>query len=102
MTSIATIEATNAAKQLARDLGNFVNRYGYKADVAVFIEAMSQEHRTLQQSATGLMLAWMAHLASLNDNYYDLRNEHAVKVARMIRNMLEREYGSAWSSMPLI
>ena len=32
---------------------------------------------------TGLFLAWMQHLASLNDNYYDLRNEDAVKLSKV-------------------
>ena len=49
----------------------------------LFVEFMAQEHRTLQQQMTGLFLAWMAHLASLNDNYYDLRNEDAVKLSKV-------------------
>jgi len=49
----------------------------------IFVEFMAQEHRTLQQQMTGLFLAWMQHLASLNDNYYDLRNEDAVKLSKV-------------------
>jgi hypothetical protein len=50
---------------------------------AIFVEFMSQEHRTLQQSMTGLFLAWMKHLSSLNDNYYDLRNEDSVRLSKV-------------------
>jgi hypothetical protein len=46
---------------------------------------MSREHRTHQQSVTGLMLEWFKYLASLDENHrYDLRNEASVKLAKKI------------------
>jgi len=50
----------------------------------IFVDEMSREHRTLQQSMTGLMLIWFEHLSKLNDNQYDLRNEDSVRIAKVI------------------
>jgi hypothetical protein len=49
------------------------------------VEALLREHRTLQQSMTGAMLAWIVYLASLKEGWnWDLRNEAAVKIAKQI------------------
>ena len=47
-----------------------------------FVEEMSYEHRTLQQSFTRLCVAWLEHLGSLDDVQYDLRNEDSVNLGR--------------------
>lgn len=67
---------TNSEKIVA-DLAKLVNSMSFKPDY--FIDAMSREHRTLQQSFTKLCLQWLEHVAS--DEYrYDGRNEdsHAI------------------------
>ncbi len=87
------------AKDLATAIGNYVN---HTHEHKVFVEAMSQEHRTLQQQFTGLCLRWFLHLSELDSNWYDLRNEHSVKVAKIIRARLEEEWGSAGMHVPLI
>lgn len=52
---------------------------------ANFIQAFSNQHRTLQQSAFGLMLKLMEHIAS--DEYStDGRNEDSKKTAKDILN----------------
>jgi len=62
----------------------------------VFVELMQREHRTLQQSMTGLMLKWFEHLASLNENYYDLRNQDSVAVAKVIMKALDGRTGLSY------
>ena len=62
-------------------------------DSKLFVEFMSQEHRTLQQSMTGLMLEWFKYLSTLSPNYYDARNEQSVEVAKKIMAALgDRTY----------
>lgn len=50
----------------------------------LFIQSMSNEHRTLQQAMTGYMLAWFKHLSELKENQYDPRNEASVRIAKKI------------------
>jgi len=49
-----------------------------------FNEAMSTEHRTLQQNFTRMCLGWMEHLAELPDNRVDLRNKASVETAKKL------------------
>lgn len=67
------------AKALTKEITDFVNTFGDKSKE--FNEAMSREHRTLQQSFTRLALKWLEHVAS--DEYRtDGRNESSQKVVR--------------------
>jgi hypothetical protein len=54
-----------------------------------FVESMANEHRTLQQAMTGLMLAWFKHLAALPEGHYDLRNEASVRIAKKIMTAVD-------------
>ena len=45
------------AKELTSEITNYLNTYGDKS--VEFNEAMSREHRTLQQNFTRLCLAWI-------------------------------------------
>jgi hypothetical protein len=86
-----------AAQQAVRVLSDYVNNMGH--DPKAFVEALSREHRTLQQSATSLMLAWFEHLSKLEDGWYDLRNEASVQVAKKIWPVIEANYSQR---LPLI
>jgi len=69
------------AKILADQMTNFVNSFGNKNKE--FIEAMCNEHRTLQQSFTRLCLQWIEHCAT--DEYRtDGRNEATHKVSKQL------------------
>jgi hypothetical protein len=85
------------AQQAVRVLSDFVNSYSHNPKA--FVEALSREHRTLQQSATSLMLAWFTHLASLHEGEYDGRNEASVKMAKLIQPILVENY---FTRLPLI
>lgn len=50
-----------------------------------FAEAFGRNHRTLQQTFTGVCLAWLKFLAERKkDGYYDLRNQASVELAAKI------------------
>ena len=69
-------------KELAEAITDFVNSSN-KEKHQEFIESFSWQHRTLQQSAFGLMLKTIEHMAS--ENYQtDARNEDSKKVAQTI------------------
>jgi hypothetical protein len=63
----------------------------------LFVQCMDREHRTLQQSMSGLMLAWFKHLAELPAGHYDLRNQASVEIARKVMTATEGYIG-----LPLI
>jgi hypothetical protein len=83
-------EDRKLAAELAEKVSRFVNTMGNADRVKFFVEAMHGEHRTLQQSFTGLALAWLKHLASLNEGQYDLRNKASVEVAKKLVGKLDK------------
>jgi hypothetical protein len=80
--SVYEREERDEAYKVVHALSNYVNKMGHSTKFLV--EAMGQEHRTLQQSITNVMLRWLVHLSELDDNYYDLRNSASVKIAKEI------------------
>ena len=70
---------TQKTKELVQEITDYLNTFNSKEKE--FCEAMSCEHRTLQQSFTKLCLQWIEHCAS--DEYRtDGRNEQSQKIAR--------------------
>lgn len=68
-----------STKELVQEITDYLNTFNSKEKE--FCEAMSCEHRTLQQSFTKLCLNWIEHCAS--DEYRtDGRNEQSQKIAR--------------------
>ena len=66
-------------KELVQEVTDYVNTFNDKGQE--FCEAMSCEHRTLQQSFTKLCLQWLEHCASV-EYRTDGRNEQSQKIAR--------------------
>lgn len=66
-------------KKLVGNITDYVNTFNDKGNE--FCEAMSCEHRTLQQSFTKLCLKWLEHCAS-PEYRTDPRNEGSQKIAR--------------------
>lgn len=60
-------------KEMAIEMTDFVNTFSNDSRKE-FVQAMSSEHRTLQQSFTRLCLEWIEHCAS-QDYRTDGRNE---------------------------
>jgi hypothetical protein len=75
------------AKELTSEITNYLNTYGDKS--VEFNEAMSREHRTLQQNFTRLCLAWIEHCAS-DDYWTDGRNEASKNTAKAILEGFEK------------
>jgi|TARA_B100001094_G_C17426676_1_gene437160 hypothetical protein len=75
------------AKELANEITNYLNTYGNKS--IEFNEAMSREHRTLQQNFTRLCLGWIEHCAS-DDYRTDGRNEASQNTAKAILEGFEK------------
>ena len=68
-----------STKELVQEITDYLNTFN--SEEKEFCEAMSCEHRTLQQSFTKLCLQWIEHCAS--DEYRtDGRNEQSQKIAR--------------------
>ena len=97
-------ELEDRSEKIVADLTHLVNSMSFKPDY--FIDAMSREHRTLQQSFTKLCMQWLEHVA--HDGYpYDLRNEASHQVCRDIVklyvSLLENKSNALPSQMlPLI
>lgn len=72
------------SKQTADDISRFIN-YADDLDMKLLAEKMARDHRTLVQKKMRLMLLFVEQLAKdLDGNYFDLRNEHACKIAKKI------------------
>jgi len=92
---------TTDIQKLVEQITDFVNSYSIDSDG--FIEAMSREHRTLQQSFTRLVLKWLEYVAS--DEYrYDGRNQGSHEIAKRIMRVWTTHNGDVNPSLllPLI
>ena len=74
-------ELKDRSEKIVADLAKLVNSMSFKPEY--FIDAMSREHRTLQQSFTKLCMQWLEYVAS--DEYrYDGRNEASHVLCKQI------------------
>tara|TARA_B110000908_G_C10185876_1_gene417954 strand:+ start:987 stop:1283 length:297 start_codon:yes stop_codon:yes gene_type:complete len=80
----------NKEQKFADEITNKLNAFGFNQKD--FNEAMSREHRTLQQNFTRMCLGWIEHLAETDLKRTDHRNEASVKVSKkLIERFLEQE-----------
>ena len=82
-------------QEVARAVSKLLNNYN-STERKVFIDEMSRDHRSLQQSFTRLCVDWLRNLAEREEGRFDLRNEASVKLAREVLPILDR------SPLPLI
>lgn len=83
-------------EKFAEDCANGVNSLSFSPKI--FIEAMSRQHRTLQQNFTRVCFEWIKHMAEKQEGDYDGRNEASVKACKKILERVD-EYDL---SLPLI
>jgi predicted sulfurtransferase len=77
--------------EIVNQITNYVNTFSRREE---FNEAMSREHRTLQQSFTRLCLKWLEHIAQ--EGYRtDLRNEASKKIANELVSNFKEKNGFA-------
>jgi len=81
-TQLDSTDSKTPAEHAAKTMGDYVNSYSH--DSKEFVEAMSRQHRTLQQSFTGVCVAWLHHLSKLEEFRYDGRNEASVQLAKKL------------------
>lgn len=70
---------------LADEISSFLNC----ENMGFLMEAMSRQHRTLQQRFTAFALQWLFYLSRLDSADYDLRNEASVRVAKQVAEALD-------------
>ena len=80
----------NKEQKFADAITNHLNTFGFKQED--FNEAMSREHRTLQQNFTRMCLGWIEHMAETDLKRTDHRNEASATVSKkLIERFLEKE-----------
>lgn len=80
-------------KKIASEFMTLVSSMNNDAEEQAFVDEILNSHRTLQQSAAGVLLKLFAGWAALNDTgSYDMRNEATVKVAKRITDATEDHY----------
>ena len=91
------------AEKAAAEFMCFINGASQDA-INEFAKVVTDDHRTLQQSAFGLMLKCVEKWADDCENgYYDLRNEATVSESKkIVDNLADRFYKGEYSGMPFI
>lgn len=77
-------------KEDARKVAEMLNSF-FTFDYEGFCKAMSNEHRTLQQSFTRLCIHWLCTCAS-DDYRYDGRNEASHEVAKALIDSQDADF----------
>ena len=77
-------QAAAEAKNLASAVSNFVNVFG--GDNETFVKTLANDHPTLQQGITRLVIRFLRAMAA--KEYVDDRNRAAVNAARVMVNAL--------------
>jgi len=76
-------EYKDKIEKTVEDVMSLVNTFDTRQVSEIFINKVSRDHRSLQQSFTQLCLRWIEHCAS--DEYRtDLRNEDSKEVAKTL------------------
>jgi hypothetical protein len=74
-------------KRLAGEMTDMLNSFSTESSTQ-FLDMMTREHRTLQQSFTKLCMMWLEHCAS--DEYrYDDRNKASHEVSKRMVELYE-------------
>lgn len=89
-------------EEVVQAITDYVNSYSSKEKE--FCEAMSREHRTLQQSFTKLCFQWLEHVSS-PDYRTDGRNEQSKRVSKQLLDSfteMKRKEGYSGSTLELV
>lgn len=84
----------NNAETAAVAVERFINNFGSGEASKAFVESMLTMHRTLNQKFTGeIILPFIRAMAQKYDaQRFDLRNEAACKVCRLMWDAIKAEY----------
>jgi hypothetical protein len=75
-------------KELTGIITDYLNVFSVDDKIGKFNDAMSREHRTLQQSFTRLCIGWIEHVAS-DDYYTDGRNQASKNFGVLMKKLFE-------------
>jgi len=76
------------AEAAAKEVANFANEMSM--DMQSFVDAIANEHRTIQQAFTGLCFAWIRKAAEQYDKGdFDGRNEYSVEQCEKITKYVD-------------
>jgi len=81
-----------AGQEMARKVADVLNSFSDEPTRG-FVEQMGREHRTLQQTFTGLCIAWLKDCkAKFEEGRYDGRNEASCDLAaKLLGNLEDRD-----------
>lgn len=83
---MATAKQNAIAEATANTMSDFVNSFNVDEQADLFCDAMTRQHRTLQQSFTKLAMKWIEKIAA-DDYLTDGRNEKSKEIAnRLLEN----------------
>jgi len=84
------VDKREQAKALLKDLFTEVNGSHERELVEKLFLGISSEHRTLQASLWRIIFYVMKKYGEIEPEWYDLRNESAVKVCRRVAEYIEQ------------
>lgn len=88
-------ERTKQAKEITGKLTDYLNSFSSNQKNADFCEAMSNEHRTLQQNFTSLCLAWIEFMGNDSEDFKrrftDPRNEFSNQICIQMLEFLKEK-----------
>lgn len=80
-------------KKIVDKLFDKINNFSYQKHVDNFFNAITHQHRTLQQSFWRMMFDIIRKYAELDkDGWYDLRNEASVKMCVKLKKWFDENY----------
>ena len=83
-------EQKQRIKDLVDQFSRIVNNFDDKVEYStIFTEEFLNSHKTLQQSMMGVMINFLLQYSQTQ--FFDLRNEFSVKVAKVTKEALEKE-----------
>lgn len=92
------------AKELTGLITDYLNTFSNEKKNQEFCDAMSYEHRTLQQNFTGLCLAWIQYMGNDTQEFknrkIDGRNEFSNEVCTMLHKFMTEQ--GIQSNLPCI
>ena len=91
-------EKMKKTRELTGKISDYLNNFQYKENSAYFNEAISREHRTLQQNFARLVFAYIEFMAS--DQYKtDARNHDSQVIAEDLikgfKKLMDDRYGQS-------
>jgi hypothetical protein len=80
----------NTGKDVADSLSKMVNRMGGGPELKDFVDAVTNDHRTLQQQTFGAFMACIEKWSK--SDRFDARNEYTIKMCKKMMEAVKDEW----------